>query len=152
MYTDPKLDIGKQIAWLNRVELDPSKKQWIIVVDGVDIGFFNFYDIDWVNRKCGWGYYIGEDGYQGKGIGKAVECSAYDYAFVILSMNKAWAEVFDWNSKVIEIHKHMGCLVEANYPQEIYKDGLFHDITRVCMLKNMWYAQKKPEYVKVSFE
>lgn len=152
MYSDPTLDIVKQLSWFEHTNNDPTKRQWIIRVDGVDIGFFNFYEIDRVNQKCGWGYYIAEDGYQGKGIGKAVECSAYDYAFEVICMNKAWAEVFDWNSKVIEIHKHMGCVVEANFPQHIYKHGQFHDITRVCMLAEKWLTQDKPQYMKVEFE
>lgn len=151
MYTDPVLDMDHQLAWWHSVSQDPTRRQWIIQVDGVDIGFFNFYDIDRKNLHCGWGYYIAADGYQGKGIGKAVECSAYDYAFNELGMNKAWADVFDWNAKVIAIHLHMGCQLEAHFFDHIMKNDRHEGITRVCMLRSWWEA-KKPEYTKAAFE
>jgi UDP-4-amino-4,6-dideoxy-N-acetyl-beta-L-altrosamine N-acetyltransferase len=150
MYTDPVITLPDQERWFAHLLTDKTKRAWIIEVDGVDIGFFNFYAIDAVNRSCGWGYYIEEDGYQGKGIGKAVECAAYDYAFGVLGMNKAWAEVFDWNWKVVEIHQRMGCKIEARYPQHIFKSGRFYDVTRVCMLKEWWVD--KPEHIPVEFE
>ncbi len=150
MYTDPKITLDGQCRWFTQLQEDLTREAWIIQCDGVDIGFFNFYDIDRVNCHAGWGYYIAEPGYQGKGVGKSVECSAYDHAFNVLGMNKVWAEVFDWNDKVIQIHKYLGCKIEANLPQHIFKNGEYHDLTRVCMLRE-WWANSQIGYIKATF-
>ena len=153
MYTDPKLTLDTQIAWYNSLEEDKTSKYWIIKMDGIKIGVINLRDIDYINRRCTWGYYIGDTSFRGRGIATLLECNMYDYVFEKLGLNKFWCEVFTFNEKVISIHEKFGSIVEGTLKQHIYKNGEYYDITVMGITKDRWTEIKsKFNYDKIFIE
>lgn len=121
MYTDPELNIEKQLEWYKMISSDESKQYWIIVLDDADIGVLNLDMIDRINLRCFWGYYIGELTNRGKGVARHLECNIYDYVFLTLKLNKLCGEILDYNKRVVEIHKKFGSEIEGIFRQHIYK-------------------------------
>jgi len=153
MYTDPKLTLDGQIAWYNSLEEDKTSKYWIIKMDGIKIGVINLRDIDYINRRCTWGYYIGDTSFRGRGIATLLECNMYDYVFEKLGLNKFWCEVFTFNEKVISIHEKFGSTVEGTLKQHIYKNGEYYDIVVMGITKDRWTKIKsKFNYDKIFIE
>ncbi|MHB2153630.1 UDP-4-amino-4,6-dideoxy-N-acetyl-beta-L-altrosamine N-acetyltransferase [Calditrichota bacterium GD2] len=147
MYTDPDLNIEKQLKWYKNHVIDNDReKYWLINVDGIDIGLVALTDIDKVNSRCYWAYYIGEFDYLGKGIGKQVELNVLTYVFDILNMNKLCCEVFTFNKKVIKLHEKFGSKVEGTLRQHIKKNNKYYDIVTMGILKEEW------ENIKNNFE
>jgi hypothetical protein len=138
MYTDPRLTLEDQKRWYKIIKSDQTKKYWIINVDNEDVGLVSIYNIDIVNRRCDWGYYLASEAIRGKGIARAVELNLHHYVFEILNMNKLCCEVFAWNDFVIGIHRKYGSSIEGKRRLHICKNGEFHDIVEMAILREDW--------------
>lgn len=153
MYTDPILTLDNQKEWFKSIQNNDSVKYWMIKIDGIKIGVINLRDIDYVNRRCTWGYYIGDDSFKGRGIASTLECNMYDYVFNVLCFNKFWCEVFTFNEKVISIHEKFGSVVEGILKQHIYKSGQFYDVATMAITKDKWEKKKSSfNYEKIYIE
>lgn len=143
MYSDPILTIDDQLNWYNlKVINNPKEKYWLINVDEKNIGLVNFYNIDNVNQRAYWAYYIAENGYQGKGIGKLVELNMLKYCFDVLKFNKLCCEVFCFNDMVIKLHEKFGSKVEGILRNHIQKNNKYFDIVTMGILKEEWQLIK----------
>lgn len=153
MYTSPNLTIEDQKKWFKNINNDSTVSYWIIVVDGVDVGVLNLYDIDTKNKRCFWAYYIGDSSARGKGVARQLECNIYDYVFYEVGLNKLCCEVLAFNEKVIQIHEKFGSEIEGIFKQHIFKNNTFLDVVRMAILKEKWDEIKsKHEYRKISIE
>ena len=72
MFTDHVIGPEEHAAWFSRVLKDPTCKYWIIVCDGEDVGVANLYEIDPVNRRCYWAFYVASPNVRGKKVGSHV--------------------------------------------------------------------------------
>jgi len=138
MYTEPKLTKQMQKNWFHKINSDNTKLYRIISFENKDIGVFSIYNIDQVNQNYFWAYYIAETDLQGKGVGKALECNNYDYAFDTLNMHKVCCEVLEFNEKVVKIHEHFGAKREGLFRDQIYKNNNFYNVVRMGILKDDW--------------
>ncbi|PTV93027.1 hypothetical protein C8C76_1568 [Halanaerobium saccharolyticum] len=138
MYTDPDITLEEQKKWFKKVSNDDTCLYWVINADGEDIGLINLYEIDNKNQRCGWAYYIANLDYRGKGLAKSLELNLYKFVFETLKLNKLWCEVFSFNNKVVRLHKIYGSEVEGVLKEHIYKNGEFHDIVKMSILKEKW--------------
>ncbi len=153
MYTSPELTIDSQMKWFSRITSDRTVSYWIISFSFKEIGVINLYDIDTVNKRCFWAYYIGDASVRGKGLGRNIECNIYDYVLRDLNLNKLSCEVLSFNKRVIEIHKHFGSQIEGVLRQHIYKDGEFYDVVRMAILRQEWELIRSSfEYEKATFD
>lgn len=154
MYTNPKLDLISQKLWFENVANDKSCKYWIIEIErNIPVGVINLAEIDYVNKKCSWGYYIGSIEARGKGLARKLECNILDYIFDKLELNKLWCEVFAFNKDVVAIHEKFGSKVEGYLKQHILKDGIYYDVIRMGILKEEWDILKDSiSYEKIEIE
>lgn len=154
MYTDPILTIEKQLHWLESINKDKSYKYWIIELDDeTPVGVLNLANIDYQNKKCNWGYYLGSLEARGKGLARKLECNILDYIFYKLGLNKLWCEVFSFNQDVIEIHKKFGSKVEGIHKDHIFKNGEFYDVISMGIIKSQWDTLRNEiEYEKIDIE
>ena len=66
MYTDPVLTMETQLKWYEeKIKNNPREKYWIINVDGLNSGVVSIYNIDYVNMRTYWAYYIGDKNFLG---------------------------------------------------------------------------------------
>ncbi len=138
LYTDPILDMEKQIKWFDKVKNDNTVKYWIIEIESTPIGLIWLYQIDYYHKKCEWGYFIGNDNFRGKGIGRNLECNIYDYVFYKMNMNRLYCEIFSFNDKVVKIHEKFGSEIEGIFKEHIFKNDVFYDVTAMAILKSKW--------------
>jgi UDP-4-amino-4,6-dideoxy-N-acetyl-beta-L-altrosamine N-acetyltransferase len=116
---------------------------WIINADDEDVGLVSLTSINRTNRRCDWAYYLGSPNVRGKGIGKSVELNVLAFVFETLALNKLCCEVFVSNQKVISIHEKFGSVVEGTRREQIHKNGEFHDIVEMGILRNDWERNVK---------
>lgn len=153
MYTDPVLNLEKQKIWFDKIKNSPSDLYWIVEMDNTDIGLICINNIDSTNRKCSWAYYIGDTSFRGRGIARALECNIYDYVFYNLNFNKLCAEVFEFNEKVVSIHKKFGSEIEGILKDHIFKNNKFYNVVTMAIFKDKWDEIKKYyEYEKIEIE
>lgn len=154
MYTDFEPSLAQQQAWFESISANDTRRDWIINVDGDDVGLLSIVGIDQVNGRCDWAYYIASPAVRGKGVGKAVELNVLRYVFEELGMNKLCCEVFTFNELVIRIHEKYGSTIEGTRRQHIQKNGEFHDIVEMAILAEEWRANVRDAFdvVPATFE
>ena len=143
MYTNDYITENQQIEWFKRVQDDPTKIFWLIKVNDNYVGVVNLYNIDMRNKRCYWAYYLADLSVRGKGLGKLIELNILNYVFKNLGFNKLCCEVLSFNDIVIKIHQKYGSKIEGNFRKHIYKDGKFHNIVCMGILKEEWEDIKK---------
>lgn len=153
LYTDPVLTLEIQKKWFKKINNDSSLRYWIIHYEDTPIGLLWLYGIDQVNKRCEWGYFIGEDDFRGRGLARTLECNIYDYVFNVMNLNKLHCEVFAFNEKVVSIHKKFGSDIEGVLKQHIYKQGKFFDIVCMGIIAEKWKNIKcNYQYEKIYIE
>ncbi|WP_284620135.1 UDP-4-amino-4,6-dideoxy-N-acetyl-beta-L-altrosamine N-acetyltransferase [Aquabacterium humicola] len=158
MYTDPQITPEQQRAWFERIAVSDRDRVWII--ESVDdagtpapIGVLSLSEIDPVNQRCAWAYYLGETSARGIGLAKSLELSVYAYVFDTLGLNKLWCEVFAFNDRVVALHEKFGSKVEGIARQHIRKNGEWFDVVRMGILKSEWDAtREKWTYTPIEIE
>ncbi len=142
MYTDHIITPEEHEKWFQGIFGDPTRRYWVIVLDGEDVGLVNLYGIDHRNKRCSWAFYVASPSTRGKGVGSFVEYSTLRYVFDELGFNKLCCEVLVTNPPVINMHKSFGFVQEGYYRQHILKGGDFVDVVALAMLKEEWDARK----------
>jgi UDP-4-amino-4,6-dideoxy-N-acetyl-beta-L-altrosamine N-acetyltransferase len=147
MYTDPVLTLQQQRAWFERISVSDRDIVWIIETVADDgaaqgIGVLSLSEIDRINRRCAWAYYLGELSARGMGLAKSLELSVCAHVFDTLGLNKLWCEVFASNDRVVALHEKFGSKVEGVARQHIFKNAEWHDVVRMGILKSEWEEQR----------
>lgn len=138
MYTDHIITQEEHDRWFETALRDPSRRYWIIVCDGKDVGVAYLHDIDLRNKRCYWGFYIADLTARGKGVGSFVEYSILHYVFDYLKLNKLCGEVLSFNEAVLNMHKNFGFRQEGLLREHVIKDGQPIDVVSVGVLRSEW--------------
>ena len=138
MNTDQALTMEGQQCWFERISSSGELCYWIIVVGDAPCGVINLSNVDMVNRRCGWGYYVAVKELRSFNLAISLESSLYDYAFGKIGLNKVTGESFCANTAAIKMHELCGCMTEGILRQHIYKNGQYHDVCVQSMLAGEW--------------
>ncbi len=57
-----------------------------------------------------------------------------------MKFNKLCCEVFEFNDKVVKIHEKFGSKIEGVLKEHIFKNGAYHNVVRMAILRDEWYA------------
>jgi len=145
MYTDPQLTIEGQRRWFDQVRQSGRDIVWVIEQLAGDrpIGLLSLTDIDRRHDRCAWAYYLGETDVRGAGLARSLEMNVYAFVFDTLGLNKLCCEVLSFNDRVVALHEKFGSKVEGVMRQHIRKNGQYHDVVRMGMLRADWPAARE---------
>jgi|688.fasta_scaffold560825_2 UDP-4-amino-4,6-dideoxy-N-acetyl-beta-L-altrosamine N-acetyltransferase len=142
MYTDHIIGIEEHRAWFERMQHNENMLYLICEFKDHPIGLVCFTDIDRYNHNCFWGFYLGETDVL-QGSGSSMEFLALEYAFDILKIRKLCCEVFDFNEKVIKLHKKFSFVEEGRFIRHRMKNGNYHDIVFLALFREIWQENKE---------
>lgn len=152
MYTDPKLTIEDQRDWFYSLNKRNDIIPFMIEVDKIPCGILNITNIDYINKRCSWGYYMAIKEKRSLQLAMALEWNLYDYVFDVLGMHKLEGEIFSFNKAVLRIHQMCGSEIEGVLKDHIYKNGEFYDVTVTGILKEKWQElRSKFQYNAIPF-
>jgi UDP-2,4-diacetamido-2,4,6-trideoxy-beta-L-altropyranose hydrolase/UDP-4-amino-4,6-dideoxy-N-acetyl-beta-L-altrosamine N-acetyltransferase len=153
MNTDPHLTLEGQLAWLEKIKADPTRRDWIVYIEETPIGYVNMTDIDRVNGRCGWGWFLAGQEHRSLQMATFLERNLYDYAFDHLGLNKLCSETFTDNRFVVMLHRLCGSTEEGILRQHICKNGTYYDVSVASILASEWEMRRKSlTYEKFPFE
>lgn len=138
MYTDHVISQDEHDRWFAGAPADPSRRYWIIELDGVPVGLANLADYSPTHRRTAWAYYLADPSVRGKGVGAYVEYFIIEHAFGELALNKLYCEVLIENEAVWKMHEAFGFKREALFRQHIWKDGVATDVVALSLLASDW--------------
>jgi RimJ/RimL family protein N-acetyltransferase len=99
------------------------------------VGRCTLYDVDFINRKCLCKLYIGDRESRDKGYGTESMLLLMKLVFHNLNLNRLGLWVFDFNKRAIKSYKKCGMKVEGIMREGIYRNGRYHDIYLMGILK-----------------
>lgn len=153
MNTDPVLTIEGQKKWFERIENCNDQINWIINVDNHPVGLINVVDIDRINSRCSWGYYIAEKEIRSLKLALYLEWSLYDYVFEELKLHKLCNETWVENQQVVKLHIMCGGKQDGVMRHHIYKNGEYHDVSIGSILYEEWMEKREnTKYERFRFE
>jgi RimJ/RimL family protein N-acetyltransferase len=106
------------------------------------IGNCGLHNLDWKNRAAVFGIFIGDKNYWNKGYGTDATRTLLRFAFEQLGLNRMELEVYDFNPRAIRAYEKAGFRRDGVRRQALYRDGAFHDIYLMGILREDWDALK----------
>ena len=149
MYTDHVISIDEHRSWYAKAKEDPTSVYLVCEEQGVAIGAVNFVQIDRINNKSFWGFYLGQQ-HGPRGRGSIMEYLALEYAFGQLGLRKLCGEVLSFNEHVLKLHKKFGFQEEGCFRQHVLKNGKYEDVVAIGLLADEW-AEKRDRLGKICF-
>ena len=143
MYTDHVIAQAEHDRWFAGILTDPTRRYWIIELDGRPVGLANLADIQPTARRATWAYYLADPAVRGRGVGAYTEFFVIEYVFAELGFNKLWCEVLLDNEAVWKLHEAFGFQREALFRAHAWKDGAPADVVGLGLLAQDWPAQRE---------
>lgn len=150
MITDIEKDMQKQREWYVKISKSTRDKYWVISINNTYVGLIYLNNIDFVHKRCSWGYYIGEEAF--RMYGAIIPFYLYHYVFTKLNLHKLTAEIIADNENVIKLNKLHGFREVGIYREHVYKNGKFHDLVLMELLKKDWENNKRVKKYEGYFE
>jgi RimJ/RimL family protein N-acetyltransferase len=138
----PMSDAEEQ-AWLDRT-LNGEHEGYSFQIDAIDqaepihIGGCALFRMDWRNASAEVGIQIGEHDYWNKGYGSAAHRLLLEFGFGELNLHRIYLRVYDFNERGLGSYRKLGYRHEATMRQMLYREGKYHNIHYMGMLKREW--------------
>ena len=140
MFTDHVIGVNEHLQWLNRLKQDTTQIAFAALDEkGRPLGSGSFGDIDLVNKKATWGFYVAEKARGG--LGTAMCFSLADFAFTVLGLDKLNAEVLEGNAAGLKQHKRLYFSDEGFRKSNVIKDGKRVGVHLLGLEKVTWLEQ-----------
>ncbi len=123
--------IDQQEKWLDSmIDTTGNNKRFIICdSDNLPIGVIGLYNINWINRTCEIGIYIGNKDVKGKGYGKEACVLIEKFAKEYVNLRKIKLSVVSDNKKALNMWQSLGYNKIGEYLKERYIKGSYRDLT-----------------------
>lgn len=127
-----------------------SKKDEIVlaVCDGGSneyIGLAGLHSVNSISRHAEFRILLGDMTSWGKGFGTEVCQLLVAYGFHILNLEKVWLGVNAANEKAYRSYIKSGFVEEGRLRKELYRNGSYHDIIRMSILREE-YKGNSPKW------
>ena len=156
---DPKVRRYARNTWPITIEevkkwFEPSPdrhmKEFVVFTiyhkrDKRPIGSVGFGRINWVSKNANIFATIGEPEYWGKGIAIEANKLLIKYGFAELNFHKIYAGVFTPNKRSLRAAEKLGFEKEAILKEEMYVDGVYHDVHKFALFKRDWIKSNQNE-------
>jgi RimJ/RimL family protein N-acetyltransferase len=140
--------VDQALDWIGRH--DPSTVNWAIdcLADGMFIGCTGLRELDFRDRNCEWGIWIGPPGRWDHGFGTEACRLATGYAFRELGMEKVYLKVYETNPRGLRAYQKAGYRVEATLPRDHWWEGGFTASHLMAAYRDDPLYQPRPEELK----
>lgn len=142
MYTDHRISEAEHASWFGLAIVDPTRRYWIIELEGVPVGLANLYDIAQAHKRAYWAFYLADPRVRGRGVGSATERFVMRHAFGDLGLDKLCCEVLATNDGVVRMHERYGFHVDGVLRQHVLKQGQRVDVIAMSLLRDEWAASR----------
>jgi RimJ/RimL family protein N-acetyltransferase len=129
--------VDQELSWFEKSWSDQRNRRFAIEADtGEYIGNIGLYDIDWVNRFCGFGIFIGDTRYRSGGYASDAGRALLSFAFNDMNLLRVWVEVLATNEPSRRYFERLGFVHEGLLVRQNYKNGNHVDVHIMGLLKD----------------
>lgn len=91
--------------WLDGLSRRADNKFWVVFINDVPVGAAYLQNIDMKKETTEWGFYIGEDVYRGKGLGKQILFNFLEKVFDEMHFEILLTKVLSDNAVAIQLYR-----------------------------------------------
>jgi RimJ/RimL family protein N-acetyltransferase len=113
-------------------------------LDGTLVGTCTYRHLDWKNRTCLAGWFIGDPAMRGRGYGTDLIETLLRVLFQVLGLHKVSIEAFEFN-EAARLYERLGFQMEGVFRKEAFVRGRWWDVRRYGMLESEWAARQTGE-------
>lgn len=126
-----------QGTWLTAAENNSTTKRFAVCrTDGAAIGMTGFWNLDWKNRHAETALKLMSPDVRGRGLGSDAIMTLMAYAFYEVGLQRLWTTILPFNEGSIGAYvRKCGWTVEGRSRRHIFRDGSWHDLLQVGILK-----------------
>jgi len=106
--------------WLAMLAQKSNSNTWIVFSDNIPIGLVNLRDMDRKKLSADWGFYIGEDSWRGRGLGKRILVKLLQMFFEEMKYNLLKTDIIANNIQASNLYKKFGFKMNG---ERILPDG-----------------------------
>lgn len=107
------------------------------------IGVISLNQIMWSNRVANLSVFIGDEKYNGKGLGSEAITLFIDYSFRELNLYRLQLVVVDYNKRAIACYEKLGFQLEGRLRSYGERDYQRYDVLAYGLLKSEWIKNNK---------
>ena len=138
MYSDHTITKEEHHAWIETITSDDDSTDYFIAYyRDTPVGLCGLYQIESQNRRCKWGFYIGDETAP-KGCGRMMLSQLADVAFFDHPMRTVFSEIIQGNMASIKVHQALGFTLGDIMPQYVVKEGESKDVIIMTLKKTDW--------------
>jgi len=144
----------RQRAWLAAMDTRDDYRHFVIEAEGRPIGYASYNGIDWINRHCSSGLYVGDPVDRRRYAGFLAPF-IHDYCFYALGMEKLINEYMDGNDRLIRCQYLCGYRLVGVLKRHIWKNDSWHDVHLMELLREAYDAVPRAfsrEHTLAAFE
>jgi RimJ/RimL family protein N-acetyltransferase len=132
--------VEDQEQWIISCRDRVSFYHWLIMFQEKPIGYISINKYNPITQTASWGFYIGEEKYAG--LGGLVPPFFYHFCFSELGIERIEAEMFFFNSKVINLHQLHGYDFTPEKDRVLRRDGKEILLISMSLEKHRFQASK----------
>lgn len=140
MFSDHIITREEHYSWFSSLK-DKEVVYLIFELNNQAVGLSDFTDIDYVNNRCWWGFYLGENNLP-RGTGLLMGYWSMEYAFSKIKIRKLCSNVLSKNTVSINYHKKLGFTEEGVFRQHIKKGNQYEDIVYLSQFDFEWQIKR----------
>ena len=138
MFSSEIISIRDHLTWIEKLKNNQSQLYLIIINDNTQpLGAINIKKIDKNNKNAELGFYKTQN-FNEKGLMTKCLSTIINYSFDILGLEKLYTEVFEGNSKSINIHKKLMFVEEGFLRSHIIKGDVRIGVHLFGLIKSDW--------------
>lgn len=131
---------GQEREWIeNLPKRQPNDFVFAIVKNDdhhTHIGNIGLHRINYKDRRCSAGIFIGDQAERENGQGREVAKLLKIFAFDTLNLRKIQHEAIAANQRSIALAKSLGGIEEGVFKDHFYIDGKYHDVVSYAIFKS----------------
>ncbi len=107
----------------------------ITTLDDTVIGCTGISRADYNNSNAMVHIFVGAD-HTGKGYGTDAMEQLVDFIFSEMNLDRVYLTVFAYNERAIKSYRKVGFLEEGRLREHLFRDGKYHDVVQMAILKD----------------
>ena len=139
----PMSEVAEE-RWFDQMLEHQGRDRWHFVVcrraDDRPVGVLDLHEVDLRNGGASLGILIGDPADTGQGYGSDALRALVGFGFDQLRLERIQLDVFDYNEGARRVYERVGFRHEGTLRHAVYRDGAFHDVHRMAVLRDEWPA------------
>ena len=141
MYNNKSISKEEHFRFVENLKKDTKNFYYLVSKDKMNIGVIDLLRLDPINKNAYFGIYTNPE-IKEKGLGSSLGKTILKLAFEILNLQTLKLEVFETNSRALQLYKKLSFKEEGRLREFVFRDGKWIDVIIMGMTQEEYKNAK----------